>query len=233
MGQLKDQMLMEMRLRNFSPSTIKAYVWYVANFTKHFGKSPAEMGHDEVRQYLHWMLYERKLSWSNVNSAYSALKFFYVDTLHREWDVDKLPRPKGGRRLPVVLSQKEVAKVLESTHNFKHRVILTTIYSGGLRLSEALHLKLSHIDSDRMQIRVEQGKGKKDRYTLLSERALEELRRYWYAYRPSLWLFPGRERCEPLGPSSIQRAFKSAKKKPASLSQHPSTLYAIALQPIS
>ncbi len=161
MGQLKDQMLMEMRLRNFSPSTIKAYVWYVANFTKHFGKSPAKMGHDEVRQYLHWMLYERKLSWSNVNSAYSALKFFYVDTLHREWDVDKLPRPKGGRRLPVVLSQKEVAKVLESTHNFKHRVILTTIYSGGLRLSEALHLKLSHIDSDRMQIRVEQGKGKK------------------------------------------------------------------------
>ncbi len=233
MGQLKDQMLMEMRLRNFSPSTIKAYVWYVANFTKHFGKSAAEMGHDEVRQYLHWMLYERKLSWSNVNCAYSALKFFYVDTLHREWDVDKLPRPKGGRRLPVVLSQKEVIRVLKSTLNFKHRVILTTIYSGGLRLSEALHLKLSHIDSDRMQIRVEQGKGKKDRYTLLSERALEELRRYWDAYRPSSWLFPGRERGEPLGPSSIQRAFKNAKKKPASLSQPRSTLYVIALQPIS
>ena len=233
MGQLKDQMLMEMRLRNFSPSTIKAYVWYVANFTKHFGKSPAEMGHDEIRQYLHWMLYERKLSWSNVNSAYSALKFLYVDTLHREWDVNKLPRPKGGRRLPVVLSQKEVIKVLENTLNFKHRVILMTIYSGGLRISEALHLKLSHIDSDRMQIRVEQGKGKKDRYTLLSERALEELRRYWDAYRPSSWLFPGRERGEPLGPSSIQRAFKNAKKKPASLSQHRSTPYVIALQPIS
>lgn len=232
MGQLKDQMLMEMRLRNFSPRTIKAYLWYVADFTKHFGKSPAEMGHEEVRQYLHGMLYERKLSWSNVNCAYSALKFFYVETLHREWDVKKLPRPKGGRRLPVVLSVQEVIKVLESTSNFKHRVILTIIYSGGLRLSEGLHLKLSDIDSERMQIRVQQGKGKKDRYTLLSERALQQLRRYWCAYRPTSWLFPGRERGEPLGPSSIQKAFKDAKKKPASLNQHPSTPYAIALQPI-
>ena len=232
MGQLKEQMLMEMRLRNFSPKTIKAYIWYVSDFTKHFGKSPAEMGSDEVREYLHRMLYERELSWSNVNSAYCAMKFFYVQTLHREWDVSKLPRPKGGRRLPVVLSQKEVMRVLAGVPNFKHRVILTTIYSSGLRLSEALHLRISDIDSDRMRIRVEQGKGKKDRDTLLSERALEELRGYWRHYRPTLWLFPGRNPSAPLGPNSIQKAFQNAKKKLASINRPLSTPCAIALRPI-
>jgi integrase/recombinase XerD len=232
MGKLRTQMLMEMRLRNYSPKTIKAYLWHADNFAKRFGKSPAEMGSEEIRQHLYWMLHEQKLSWSNANIAYSALKFLYVQTLHRNWDVAKIPRAKGGRRLPVVLSQKEVIKVLTTVPNLKHRVILTTIYSGGLRLNEALHLKISDIDSDRMQIRVEQGKGKKDRHTLLSERALVELRSYWRAYRPTLWLFPGKKPSAPLRPSSIQQAFQNAKKKPVSINVLPSTLCAIVLRPI-
>jgi site-specific recombinase XerD len=208
-------MFANMRLRNFSPSTIKAYLWHVSEFTRYFGQAPDLLGEEEVRQYLQYLLDERKVSWSNMNIGYSALKFFYVDTLHRDWDVTKIPRPKGESRLPVVLSRRELQELFSATCNQKHRVIFKTIYSAGLRISEAAHLKLHHIESDSMRIRVEQGKGKKDRYTLLSETVLVELRDYWRAYRPSDWLFFSKDKSCPISVSTIQVAFRTAKKKPA------------------
>ncbi len=215
MGKLHDQMLMDMELRNFKPKTIERYLWHLKSFTKLFDRSPAELGEQEIRHYLHYLKKERNTSWSNVNQGYSALRFFYVQTLHRAWNVDKIPRPKGERSLPQVLSQQEVTGFLDATSNFKYRVIFMTIYSGGLRLSEAAHLKVADIDKDRMQIRINKGKGNKDRYTLLSKRLLSELRPYWHAYRPTTWLFPGRDN-NPISVSSIQVAFRRSKKKPVS-----------------
>ena len=215
MGKLRDQMLMDMELRNFKPKTIECYLWHLKSFTKLFNRSPAELGEQEVRHYLHYLKKERHTSWSNVNQGYSALKFFYVQTMQRTWNVDKIPRPKSERSLPQVLSQQEVIGFLDATSNFKYRIIFMAIYSAGLRLSEAAHLRIADIDKNRMQIRVHHGKGNKDRYTLLSKRLLNELRSYWHAYRPTTWLFPGRDN-KPISVSSIQVAFRRSKKKPAS-----------------
>jgi site-specific recombinase XerD len=215
MGALRDRMLANMRMRDFSPKTIEAYLWHVSEFTRYFGRGPDLLGEEEVRRYLLYLSDERKLSWSSVNVGYSALKFFYVDTLHRDWQVKKIPRPKGGRRLPVVLSRPELDRLFSATSNMKHRMIFRTLYSSGLRISEGANLKPFHIESDSMQIRVEQGKGKKDRYTILSETVLVELRDYWRVYRPTSWLFFGGDRERPISVSTIQVAFQRAKKKPA------------------
>ena len=214
MGKLRDLMLMEMELRNFRPKTIECYLWHMKSFTKLQGRSPAEIGEQEIRHYLHYLKKERHTSWSNINQAYAALKFFYVHTLHRAWDVDKIPRPKGEHRLPQVLSQQEVTRFLDATSNFKYRVIFMTIYSGGLRLSEAAHLKIADIDKDRMQIRINQGKGNKDRYTLLGKRSLDILRLYWKRYRPKDLLFPSTIRKgQPIDSTGVQKAFREALSK--------------------
>jgi integrase len=163
--------------------------------------------------------YVREYISNLVNIAYWALRFFYVDTLHREWQVEKIPHPKKEKKLPVVLAREEVKKLLAAASNLKHRVMLMTAYSGGLRVSEVANLKVADIDSKRMLIRVEQGKGKKDRYTLLSQTLLENLRNYYQAHRPQKWLFPGSRPGEPIDAGSIQRVFKRAKKKPVSSSQ--------------
>ena len=138
-----------------------------------------------------------------------------MGTLHRDWQVDKIPRPKGEKRLPIVLSRQELKQIFDATSNVKYRVILKTIYSAGLRISEAAQLKVHHIESDSMRIRVEQGKGKKDRYTLLSHTVLAELRDYWRTYRPAVWLFFAQSKRRPICVSTIQVAFRTAKKKPA------------------
>ena len=231
MGKLCDQMVMEMELRNFKPKTIERYLWHMKFFTKLLSRSPTDLGEQEICHYLYYLKKERHSSWSTINQAYCAIKFFYVHTLHRAWHVDKIPRPKGEHRLPQVLSQQEVTGLLDATSNFKYRVIFMTIYSGGLRLSEVAHLKISDIDSGRKQIRVDQGKGNKDRYTLLSNRLLNELRSYWRTYRPTSWLFPGKHN-NPISVSSIQVAFGRSKKKPTSQNQLLSILCAIVSPPI-
>jgi site-specific recombinase XerD len=231
MGQLKDRMTEHMRLRNFADNTITAYLYHLREYVKMFRKSPDLLGEEEVRRYLYHLRNNKKTSWSNINIAYSALKFFYVDTLYRDWHVRKVPRPKGERKLPVVFSHKEVKRLFDVVENLRQRLILKTIYSGGLRVSEAAHLKVGDIDSDRMQIRVAQGKGNKDRYTLLSKNVLIDLREYWYAYRPIDWLFFGRDKEKPLTPRGIQRIFKIAKKKPASTNLLRSIPYAIPSRP--
>lgn len=212
MGQLRDQMVMEMRLRNYSDKTIEDYTRHIVWYTKYFGCSPAELGKAEIKCYLHHLLVERELSWSYVNVSYSALQFLYETTLKRCWNVAKIPRPKSGLKLPEILSDNELVRLFEATHNFKHRMLLMITYAAGLRISETAKLKLSHIDSDRMQIRVEQGKGRKDRYTLLSAPLLPELRRYYRQYRPQTYLFEGKKSGVPLSTEAIRKVFKRARE---------------------
>lgn len=213
MGALGRQMVMEMQLRNYSPKTIQAYTGHIAAYTRLFDKSPAELGDTEIRQYLHHLKIEKKVSSSNINIAYSGLKFFYTKVLDRSWQVDKIPRPKREKKLPVVFSHAEVEALLEAADNLKQRVILMTAYSAGLRIKETVHLKISDVDSDRMTIRVVQGKGRKDRYTLLSEILLVKLREYYLQYRPSSWLFPGKDPDKPLASESLRSIFCDAKTK--------------------
>ena len=206
MGELKEKMKMDMELRNFSIRTIEAYLGWMKDFTLHYGKSPKELGVDDIRNYLYYLLKEKKASQSSVNQAYSALKFFYEKSLGRAWNEEKIPRSKVPKTLPTVLAKQEVQAIFSSTENLKHRAILMTIYSGGLRLNEATHLKPPDIDSKRMTIKV-RGKGDKDRYTLLGEKALDILRTYWKLYHPSEWLFPSRIPVQPINCSTVQKAF--------------------------
>jgi site-specific recombinase XerD len=209
MGRLQEQMKMDMELKNFSRRTMDTYLCCVRKFALHYGKSPEATGRREIRDYLYYLLKKKKASQSAVNQAYSALKFLYQTTLRRNWDSFRIPRCKKRKMLPVVLSAQEVALVFSSTTNLKHRAMLMTIYSGGLRLGEATQLKVSDIDSERMTIKV-RGKGDKDRYTLLGNRTLNILRIYWKAYHPRDWLFPSKRLDIPLSHSSVQKAFKEA-----------------------
>lgn len=210
MGALYDQMKMDLELKNFSPKTVTCYLTCMVNFVRHYGRSPMEMGEEEIRKYLHYLIHEKKASQSIINQAYSAMKFFYETTLGRVWNAIRIPRSKIRKKLPLVLSMQEVQSLLDSVENLKHRAILTTIYSGGLRLGEAIKLKPSDIDGERMTILVQQGKGNKDRYTVLGEKTLELLRLYYKAYRPGEWLFPSKDPAQPLSGSSVQKVFKKA-----------------------
>src|SRR5688572_1619936 len=211
MSALRRQMEADMVMRGLSYRTRDAYIGWVAKFAKHYGKRPDQLGEQEVQRYLLYLLQERKLAHSSVNVACSALQFFYRVTLKRRGAEVSLPRPRVPSKLPQILSREEVAALFENTTNPKHRVFLMTTYAAGLRLLEVCQLKICDIDSDRMTIRVEQGKGAKDRYTQLSPRLLVELRRYWAAHRPQPWLFPGaRDAQGPLLPQTGQRIFYAA-----------------------
>jgi integrase/recombinase XerD len=211
MGELKDKMKKDMELKNLSGQTIKTYLSCVKNFARHYKKSPEQMDDNAVRDFLHYLLKEKNASQAAISQHYSALKFFYQTTLGRDWDALKIPKSRRIKKLPVVLSKEEVRDVLNKVKNLKHRAILMTIYSGGLRLKEARNLKVSDIDGKRMMIRVCQGKGNKDRYTLLGMKALEVLRIYWKRYRPKELLFPSViRRGNPIDASGVQNAFKEA-----------------------
>ena len=213
MGKLREQMKMDLKLKGYSPKTQAAYLGYMKNFVRYFGRSPAKMGEKEIREYLYHLITGKNLGDSSINSAYSALKFFYETTLCRDWNVAKIPRRKTEKRLPVVLDGSEIKQLFAVTTNLKHRALLMTTYSAGLRVSETAHLKVCDVDSKRMQLRVAQGKGKKDRYALLSSVTLNLLRDYWRQYRPFSWLFPGRSPERPISTRSIQKVFKDAKRK--------------------
>lgn len=188
MTPLRKRMIDDMKLRNFSPLTQTAYAGAVAQFARHFGVSPDRLGQAEVRQYL-LELVKRGVSWSKYNITLCALRFLYHVTLGREGLLQGIPCPKEQKRLPVVLSREEVAQFLNAACHLKTRAILTTAYATGLRVSELVGLRVEDIDSRRMVIRVRQGKGRKDRYVMLSPKLLELLRKYWKAARPREWLF--------------------------------------------
>jgi integrase/recombinase XerD len=192
MTSLRARMIEDMQIRNLAANTQQSYVQQVALFARHFNKPPELLGPEQIRAYQLYLTNEKKLSPGSIVVAVSALRFLYKVTLKRNWSVDEvIPAPKTPQKLPVVLSPEEVLQFLDCVRTRKHRAILTTCYAAGLRISEAVALTPPAIDSKRMVIRVEQGKGRKDRYTLLSPKLLEILRAWWRVERPEHWLFSG------------------------------------------
>ena len=210
MSQLRDKMKMDLELKGFSPNTKKAYLKNAERFANHFAKSPAMMGETEIREYLHHLA-SRNVSDSYISSVYSSLKFLYQVSLQRNWNNLSIPRTKAEKRLPYVLATSEIKSLLNVTTNLKHRTILMTIYAAGLRVSEVTNLRVCDIDSKRMQIRINQGKGKRDRYTILSQVNLSLLKKYWNRYRPITWLFPGSSDVNPISTRTIQKVFQDSK----------------------
>jgi site-specific recombinase XerD len=207
-------MIEDLRVRNYSPRTLETYVRCVAAFAKHFGRSPAELGAEDVRRWQVHLVDEKKASASAMNQHAAALRFLYSVTLQRkEVPVEQIPYTRLGKRLPVVPTPAELGAFFDAVSNLKHRTVLLTLYAAGLRLSEALSLHIGDIDGQRQVIRVHAGKGNKDRYTILSPTLLAALRVYWRAYHPKAWLFPGQRPQTPLTDDSIQKACVRAREK--------------------
>jgi len=212
MGALREKMIEEMKLRNFASRTQKSYVAAMVGLARHYRRFPDQLTQEQIRAYL-LHLQDRGLSANSQNVAISGLRFFYQQVLG--WNEEQLFLPPRKRtwRLPEVLSPREVERLLSATVKLRDRCLLMTAYAAGLRVSELVHLKLSDIHPERMMIRVEQGKGKKDRYTILSQRLLGELRRYKQAYQPVSWVFFGKNRNCPLDITSAQKVYNLAKQK--------------------
>jgi integrase/recombinase XerD len=207
MTPLRQRLVDDLKLRNYSPRTIEAYVAGVAKFAKHFGRSPDQLGPDELRAFqLH--LIAQGTSWSQFNQIVSALRFFFGVTLGRAEAVPFIPYGKKPRTIPAVLNPDEVARLLDAARPGRDRVLLQTAYACGLRISELVHLQVRDIDSARMVVIVRLGKGAKDRLVPLSQRLLVELRHYWWAHQSRLWLFPGSRPGQPLHPAGVQREFQ-------------------------
>jgi integrase/recombinase XerD len=209
------RMAEDMRIRNLAQATIDAYTYHVGRFGEFLGggRDLGSAGPEDVRSFQLHLLEVRKVGWSSFNQAVCGLRFLYSVTYPKPWPVAMIPFGKRPRRLPTVLSHEEVEALLACTANLKHRAILTTLYAAGLRLSEATHLKIADIDSDRMQLRINHGKGAKQRLTPLSPRLLEELRGYWKVHRPPQYLFPGKTPDRPYAATSIQKAVKASARR--------------------
>jgi integrase/recombinase XerD len=213
MSELRQQMLADLRIRNYAERTQEIYITRVAEMARHFRRSPEELTKEEVRGYLRYLKEERRVSRSAFAQAVGGLRFLYRVTLDRPELIPHLPYPRLKRRHPVVLSTEEVVGLLRAIGNLKHRTVAMVLYGAGLRITEALALELRDVDSARMVLTVRHGKGDRDRQVALSGVLLEALRVYWRVYRPSSWLFPGQKADQPLGPSTIQRAVKAARLK--------------------
>lgn len=233
---IKEKFIEHMNLFGLSKTTQKGYLSGVRCLANHYELSPEKITDEQVRFYFRYLLLERKLAWSSCKTYLGGITYFYRHLCNREVD-DRFglpPRPRG-KKLPAVLSMEEARDLLSCIENLKHRVILKTIYSAGLRVGEAIRLKPEHIESDssRMVIRVEQGKGRKDRYTVLSEHLLYELREYWVEYRPQHWLFPGQNPEKHITSTAVSQVLYAAKKKSVSSSPAVSIHCAIPSPPIS
>jgi integrase/recombinase XerD len=216
MTDLRQRFIEDMQLRNFAAGTQKKYISSVAGYAKYFNQSPEVLDIEAVRQYQLYLLNERKLSAESVNQFISSVKFLYLTTLEMPWTSEYFPRVKRPSTLPVVLSSEEVMHFFDNIPSLKYRAALMTCYGAGLRVSEAAALKISDIDSQRMLLRIEKGKGGKDRYAMLSPRLLEVLRRYFRAafrpnsFQPGDYLFPSWRRNRHLCPTSLQLACREA-----------------------
>ena len=219
MTPLRRRFIEDMTLRNLAPRTITTYVERVAGFARHFGSSPEQLGMAEVRAYLLYLAQERRVSWSYFNQALSALRLLYRVTLGRDWAPGMLRYPKAEKKLPVVLSPAEVDRFFRAIPGLKHRAILMTAYAAGLRVSEVVALRVEDIDSQRMVLRVRQGKGRRDRNVMLSPRLLDLLRGYWKVARPAEWLFPGDIPGRPITAGSVHHICAQAARA-AGLGKH-------------
>src|SRR5437763_1573195 len=209
---LRRRMIDDMMIRNLSPATQQSYLYAVAKFSRHFGHSPDRLGLEEVRAYqLHLIAQQR--SWAHINQAVSALRFFYSVTLGRTDALERIVAAREPQKLPVVLSADEIVRFLEAVPGLRNRAALTMAYGAGLRVGEVGRRTIGAVDSGRMLIRVEHGKGGKDRYVMLSPQLLKILRAYWRLARPSHWLFPGRAAGEPVSVATLQEACRAAVRR--------------------
>ena len=214
MTPLRQRMTEDMQVRNLSPHTRSTYLLQVSLFARHFHQSPEALGPEEIRSYQVYLTNEKKLAPSSILIAVSALRFLYRVTLHKDWTLpDIIPAPKKPQKLPIVLSREEVLQFLASVPSLKHRAILTTCYAAGLRISEAVSLKATAIDSQRMVVRVELGKGQKDRYIMLSPKLLDILRHWWRVAKPQVWVFPGDIPGQHITRSSVERVCQEAHQR--------------------
>ena len=204
----------DLEIKGFSDRTVDSSLRHVRTYREHLDRpiDPNAAG-VQVKDYFHYLLHTKNASRSYVRQSYGALKYYYTVTLGLGWDVNRIPRVRQVHKLPEILNREEIKRLLAVTKNIKHKAMLMVTYSAGLRVSETAALKLADIDSERMTIRVDQGKGKKDRYTILAESTLEFLRGYWRMYEPSHWLFEGQDPARHLNVSSLQRAFYASKEK--------------------
>ena len=230
MTRLRKMMLEELQRRNFSEDTIRHYIHTVEDFARHFNRPPDRLGLRHIREYQAHLFQKRKLSSGSVTNHLAALRFFYIQTLKKAWSVAETPYPKKNHHLPAILSQEEVARLIDAAGTPFHRTLLMTLYATGLRRAEVTHLKVSDIDSQRMVIHVRGGKGRKDRDVMLSPKLLEQLRQHWRRLRrkTSNWLFPGNRwhnSDQPIDTKTPRNACKEAAKRAGIKKQvHPHTL---------
>jgi site-specific recombinase XerD len=206
-------MLQEMQLRGYSEKTISTYLSCLTQLFTYCKVRPRNITVNQIKEYLMYCIRDKKVSGTYLNQTISALKILFKDVLKLPWEGLKIPRPKLGKPLPVVLSKEEIKRLLSVIQNVKHRCIVSLAYSSGLRLNELCHLQLIDIDSSRMQLRVRQGKGNKARYTLLSPRVLDQLRSYYSQYQPKNYLFEGQNKKLPISGSSARTIVKRSAKK--------------------
>jgi len=210
--QIMEKVKKELKLRGYSQKTRKAYLHQIRRYTRYFTKDPKDLDEEHIKDYILHLIDKEKVSRSYHNQAASAIKFLYDRVLNMRRTVDGLPRPRKEKKLPVVLSHEDVVRVFESVENIKHKAILMLIYSAGLRVSEVVKLKVRDIDAERKLIHVKGAKGMKDRYTILSDVALETLDIYLKSYKPQKWLFAGTKKTRHLSTGSVQKIFDSAVK---------------------
>ena len=215
MTPLRQRFIEDMQLRNLAPTTQRSYLHYTVEFSKFYNCSPDKLDLEAVRQYQLHLLHERKLSPESINTFISSVQFLYLNTLQMPWDKSCFPRMRVASKLPVVLSPEEVAQYFEHVPSLKYRTALMLCYGAGLRISESVSLKVSDIDSQRMLLRIEQGKGQKDRYVMLSPRLLAVLRCYYRAARPDKdgWLFPSWRTKHHLTSGALSQACRDASKQ--------------------
>jgi integrase/recombinase XerD len=213
MTPLRKRMLEDLQIRNYAPTTVAAYIRSVAEFAKHFDKSPDLLGSEQIREYQLYLIKEKGVSLSSYIQAVCGLRFLYSNTLHLSVSLDRIPLPRYEKKLPVIMSPAEVKLLLETPKNLAHRAILTTMYAAGPRISEVAKLKVADIDSSRNVIWIRGGKGRKDRQSLLSPRLLELLRAYFRWKQPTEWLFPGQKPGQPISCGSIFGACQGAARK--------------------
>lgn len=216
MTPLRQQMIDAMQLRGFSIRTHQSYLSAVTHLARYYHRSPDQLGIDEIQAFFMYLAKERGLSGASCRLYLNALRFLYLQVL--QWPQFDVPiqLPKRPQRIPELLTRREVGAIIAACCNLKHRTLLLCCYGCGLRVSELVHIKVRHLDGERQLLRVEQGKGAKDRQVILPDALLAELRRYWCSYRPSLWLFySGRSPERPLSITSAQKAFTKAKAKTA------------------
>jgi integrase/recombinase XerD len=214
MTPLRQRFIEDLQLRNRSSSTIETYVRHVKNFAAHYGRSPEQLGREQIREYqLH--LLQQRIGWSAFNQCLSALRFLYGTTLARPEAVERLSYGRLPKRIPRVLAREEVRELFACIEPRPQRMVLTTIYATGMRISEAVDLGVADIDSRELTILVARGKGNKQRLVPLSPRLLEELRTWWRTHRHPRWLFPGREADRPMSIDTVQEACREAANRAA------------------